>query len=534
LASSLLFACGSDPEQKEEPVTPVSSITVSAGEDISVNEQTLVTLTASVSDDSEVRYHWQQIGDNSVVLTGSDSANVSFSSGDISSDEQLVFQVTVSDSQNTHSDKVTVTVKAQIETSNLANYQPTEGPSHKGRNIVSVSSAEQFYDAVTNAKANDVITLAEGEYELKQQLVLNKAGTESQPIFIRAEELGQVKLNFYTGDQSFFVRSPWWIIENLTINGACSDMATGCEHAFHIVGKADHIILRHNHIVDFVTHVKTNGEDLASNDGVNDEFPDDLWFIANKFWRTKISSANKPTNILNLDGGRRNIVRGNIMAEFARAGQGHANGVYPKAGMRDLLVEQNLIVCNKNVVGSNDTAGISLGDGMGSEDWCDGLCFTEGQNQQAIIRNNIIMNCNGPGNSNGFLVLSDVGSKIYHNSVYNVKNNFFRGIEISNTDFTGNILLKGIYDYKQNPFLDQNNFKPASNSDMEPLFSDLKNGDWRLEDGSDFVDQGETNELIKYDFCGYPREESPDLGAIEYGKNSEACLAKIKKWYDSI
>jgi len=117
LASSLLFACGSDsenkePENKEEPVTSV--ITVSAGEDISVNEQTLVSLTANVSDDTKVSYHWEQINGNSVELTGTDSANASFTSADISSDELLIFKVTIFD-QNDKAidlDAISVTVKA--------------------------------------------------------------------------------------------------------------------------------------------------------------------------------------------------------------------------------------------------------------------------------------------------------------------------------------------------------------------------------------------------------------------------------------
>ena len=43
------------------------------------------------------------------------------------------------------------------------------------------------------------------------------------------------------------------------VEGICEDHS-GCEHAFHIVGGADHVILRNNLLMDFNAHIKVNPE----------------------------------------------------------------------------------------------------------------------------------------------------------------------------------------------------------------------------------------------------------------------------------
>ncbi len=87
-----------------------------AGADQSVQEGESVTLTATVVDDDEVSYSWQQLSGKSVTLSATDVAQISFTAPDVENDQQLVFQVDVNDNVNpVVSDTVTVTVTAVVE-----------------------------------------------------------------------------------------------------------------------------------------------------------------------------------------------------------------------------------------------------------------------------------------------------------------------------------------------------------------------------------------------------------------------------------
>lgn len=52
---------------------------------------------------------------------------------------------------------------------------------------------------------------------------------------------------------------PLWTFENLHVRDICQEHAN-CKHAFHIVGKAAHLVVRNNAIVDFNVHFKISAE----------------------------------------------------------------------------------------------------------------------------------------------------------------------------------------------------------------------------------------------------------------------------------
>ena len=92
---------------------------VDAGADQSVQEGDNVTLMATVIDDDQVTYSWQQLSGTNVTLSATDSAELNFTAPEIEQDEQLVFQVTVSDNVNDAvSDTVTVSVANVAEQAN--------------------------------------------------------------------------------------------------------------------------------------------------------------------------------------------------------------------------------------------------------------------------------------------------------------------------------------------------------------------------------------------------------------------------------
>jgi hypothetical protein len=73
--------------------------TASAGEDQTVDENTMVTLAGSGSDTdgSIASYGWEQTSGTNVTLTNPNSASASFTAPDINADETLTFELTVTD-----------------------------------------------------------------------------------------------------------------------------------------------------------------------------------------------------------------------------------------------------------------------------------------------------------------------------------------------------------------------------------------------------------------------------------------------------
>ncbi len=183
-----------------------------------------------------------------------------------------------------------------------------------------------------------------------------------------------------------------------------------------------------------------------------------------------------------------------------------------------------------------------IGDGMAHEnDWCDGKCVENGQNQEAIIRNNIIINCNGLGNSGGINIVSDRASKIFHNTVINVKNNPFYGNDSNNSEFTNNtteyqsnILQQGLSINSSNPYTDIDNIHFDNISYINNIFQNAVYGDFTLKSTNNILNNGQSLQLVKYDFCGNLRDSTPDIGAIEYGAEQKSCLKKIQELYNSI
>jgi hypothetical protein len=269
----------------------------------------------------------------------------------------------------------------------------------------------------------------------------------------------------------------------------------------------------------------------------------------NNFWHnTRYVTNNAPHNILNLDGGQDHVVRGNIFADYTAPETlpKSASAVYPKASALRILIEQNLIVCEKSRTEGETGRGIQLGDGMPASG-CDGDadgdgigdCVENGQNQEALVRNNIIMNCDNGGSSTGIMVGSDRESKLYHNTVYNVgarSAGFYIGHEDFDTYWRFSILENGFStSYSVRPLDESNNITP-SYEEMNAHFSSPTSGDFSLAAGAEILEHGPTDEHVLYDFCGYPRGATADLGAIEYSTTYEGadCATIVKDLYDRI
>jgi hypothetical protein len=423
-------------------------------------------------------------------------------------------------------------------------YDPDNGPSHEGGNIVDVCSEAEILAAIADASSGDVITVCPGTFDFNQLISVDADGTDTDRIFLRAEARGTVTFNL-SHIENFKIRGKFWIFENITFVGNCVD-ASGCEHAFHIVADADDVIFRTNEVVNFASHVKLNGEIVDQ--GPANSFPDRTWFIGNFWHNTRYVTNDAPHNILNLDGGKDHVVRGNIFADYSTPVSlpKSASAVYPKASALRISIEQNLIVCEKSRTDGETNRGIQLGDGAPAS-ICDGDenqdgsgdCVENGQSQEALVRNNIVMGCNNGGSSAGIMVGSDRESRVTHNTVYDAEPRnavFYEGHPDHDTLFRFSILENGFNtSFANRPVDEANNITP-SRDEMNTIFTSPMNGDFSLADGAGIVEQNATDPAVPHDCCGYPRGDTADLGAIEYSTTYDGtpCAMIVQEMYDRI
>lgn len=423
-------------------------------------------------------------------------------------------------------------------------YQPNSGPSADEGEVVSVSATAELIEAINDASPGDVITLEPGVYTISQLVTIRQDGAEDNRIFLRAAELGQVTLEL-SHIENFKIYAKFWIFENLRFVGVCTN-GQGCEHAFHIVGDADDLIFRNNEIIDFASHVKLNGERLGPR--AAQSFPDRVMFLDNLWHNTRYIRNNAPHNILNLDGGRDHIVRGNIFADYSTPPDlpKSASAIYPKASTSRILIEQNLIVCEKQRLEGETNRGIELGDGApasicdGDDDQDgDGDCMERGQSQEAIVRNNIIIGCNNGGSSAGLMVSSDRESLLLHNTVVGVGQRnagFYKGHPDHETYWRANILERGInVQYAERMLNEVDNLAPTQ-EELNLLFAAPTEGDLSLLTPDSLTNQVVTDPDAPHDFCGYPRGPRADLGAIEYSTvlSGSPCVDRVRMMYRRI
>ena len=424
-------------------------------------------------------------------------------------------------------------------------YRPYDGPELNVNSVHLVGSELQIIQAIQEAQPGDVIQIEPGEYSFSELIRVMANGSEEAPIALRAEELGTVTLQLHHVE-NFKIFGKYWVFENLRILGACDD-TTGCEHALHLVGDADDFTFRYNEVINFASHVKLNGEGLEGSEVRS--FPDRALFVENLWYNTRYINLQAPHNILNLDGGQDHVIRRNIFADFnpsetlARS----ASAIYPKASAIRTVIEQNLIVCELNRRSGETARGIQLGDGApasicdGDDDQDgEGDCHERGQSQEAIVRNNLIINCDNGGSSAGIMVGSDRDSLIAHNTVLNVGQRraaFYIGHPDFDTIWLGNILEGGFEtSYAERALNEVDNLSPSA-EERSSYFPSVSTGDFsfNLQEDGESTGARTTHPKVLYDFCGRARGAQADLGAIEYSApQTEECLAAIQTRFDRI
>ncbi|HEX4195626.1 MAG TPA: hypothetical protein VHY80_21125, partial [Stellaceae bacterium] len=187
------------------------------------------------------------------------------------------------------------------------------------------------------------------------------------------------------------ISAPDWIVENLGIAGTCPN-DSDCEHAFHIVGRADYTIIRDNRIRDYNAHIKGNGE--------NGNFPGDVLIENNWLFDMRPRVTDNPIAPVDVVGGSRWTVRGNLIADFAKRldhppmrTDDWSYGMFLKGNSEKGMVAGNIVDCDLDAPPTRSIRGISLGASGTGPGLCDkgGECRTE--HRQGTIWGNIVLNC---------------------------------------------------------------------------------------------------------------------------------------------
>lgn len=396
---------------------------------------------------------------------------------------------------------------------------PKEVAAHvrpQGLRAVPVSTARELMQAISGAEPGDVITLAPGSYRFDTRGIgIQRAGTAEWPIQVRAEVLGQVRLEL-NSLEGFVVDAPFWVFENLEIEGVCKNHGA-CEHAFHVVGRGRGFVLRNCRVHEFNAMIKGNG--LDSREGGRN-FPDGALIEGNSFYNATVRDTDSPVVPIDAVGVDDWTVRENFFADYAKGrGDRISTAAFIKGNASGGVFENNLVVGEYAHAG-----GVRLG-----------LSFGGGGTSKGASRHkdNTVEHTDGIMRNNVILYNSDVG--IYLNKSRNtqVLNNLLfktSGIDVRFAESTAvvkNNLLDGKIRERDGGFAQmENNLTLAGGwwgKSFADLFESPGEGRFKVVDARPLAGKGLPNEHVRFDFLNAPRKEAPDLGPFELVDGEGGC-----------
>jgi parallel beta-helix repeat protein len=268
-----------------------------------------------------------------------------------------------------------------------------------------VADAAQLRTALERAQPGEVLSLAAGTYRFSgPSLTVNRPGRVDAPITVRATQPGSVTLEFDMLE-GFHVSAPHWVFENLTIVGVCPD-DSNCEHAFHVVGAARHVVIRNNAIREFNAHLKVNGQ--------GGQFPDHGRVTGNRLVNTRARRTDNPVTPFDLVAASDWLVEGNLIADFVKdGGDSTSYGAFAKGGGSGNRFVRNVVLCEHRLRGvGGRRVGLSFGGGGSGAAACrDRRCVVE--HERGLMRDNLIASCS----DDGIYINRSAQSALRHNTL---------------------------------------------------------------------------------------------------------------------
>lgn len=380
--------------------------------------------------------------------------------------------------------------------------------------IIHISNTKDFLNALNTAKSGDVIQLDPGVYRIRQRSIyLKNAGTFLQPISVRGSLVDKVRIELDTLE-GFYVDKPFWVFENLSIKGICSEDSQ-CEHAFHIVGKAVGTIIRNNEIFDFNAPIKANGVKR----GGKYYYPDNGIIKNNAFYNRAVRKTGNPVTLLDMVAVNDWVVSDNLIADFMKEKSNRISyGAFFKGNGSGSIFERNLVICRLKLdVEDRVQVGLSFGGGATITSGCrNQRCDVE--HTSGIIRHNVIMNCNDVA----IYLNKAKDTEIYNNTIINTLGIDVRFPESSAT--VANNFITGRIKSRNGGFSRQSNNVVIDVGNLNEYFENPFKGDFSLKNQLEIIDQGVDLLKLEEDFCG--RSRGPrfvDIGAFEFDKMNARC-----------
>lgn len=252
-----------------------------------------------------------------------------------------------------------------------------------------VDSPQAIRQALAEATPGTAIVVAPGLYPFDLNLRLGQDGRAGAPIALRAERPGTVWFEF-AQLEGVLVDRPHWRFENLGIRGTCAQHAD-CEHAFHVVGRGRHVVIRNNHISEFNAHIKVNG--------LGSDWPDHGLLEANTLTNRLARETDRPVALLDLVGAHHWRVQDNRVSHFVKAqGNRVAYGLFAKGASEGARFERNLVICTPSGISRpGERVGLSFGGGGTGPSSCrDGSCQAF-EHRHGLAAHNTIAHCNDVG-----------------------------------------------------------------------------------------------------------------------------------------
>ena len=192
------------------PPPPNELPVANAGPDQTVDENTPVTLSGSGSDpDGTIAYYeWIQVSGTTVTISGAYAQTATFTAPDVDSDEDLVFQLTVTDDGGaSDTDMVTVTVRAAQVSALREMVFENPGPGQPGYVIAGDNASLQYWFTPSGDVSQALYEKADGTERVRTfydevtgapRTVLNEISGH----WLSVREAGPDRVDFWTYDSA--------------------------------------------------------------------------------------------------------------------------------------------------------------------------------------------------------------------------------------------------------------------------------------------------------------------------------------------